>query len=186
MERDSLQQAADHPVQLTKDPASEKERMERDVGCGSSRNPPPGAVEGSQASEIMASLHELETKAGGAGSFKGEIAFGKHMLSLGFKNENIYTSPPACPRNSGSQERLGGLAGRALRTSPPRGKMQSLYRWSCSRAWAGFAPPWATETPHCARLLDLNRAGALARRDSASVKLYREFCEGPTRAGTLS
>ena len=185
-ERDSLQQKR---IILfnSKDPASEKARMERDVEDLRQQLEVRRLArsEGSaRLQEIMASLHELETKLATLREElqRGEIAFGKHMLSLGFKNENDYIS--AClsgEERRDLQGRLGELAQADLDLTAARENAKSLQMELQSRL-GGLRTSLGDGDALLRRLLDLNRrAGELCLalpRDSASVKLYREFCEG--------
>ena len=185
-ERDSLQQKR---IILfnSKDPASEKERMERDVEDLRQQLEARRLArsEGSaRLQEIMASLHELETRLATLREElqRGEIAFGKHMLSVGFKNENDYIS--AClsgEERRDLQRRLGELAQTDLDLTAARENAKSLQMELQSRL-GGLRTSLGDGDALLRRLLDLNRrAGELCLalpRDSASVKLYREFCEG--------
>ncbi len=185
-ERDSLQQKR---IILfnSKDPASEKERMERDVEDLRQQLEARRLArsEGSaRLQEIMASLHELETRLATLREElqRGEIAFGKHMLSVGFKNENDYIS--AClsgEERRDLQRRLGELAQTDLDLTAARENAKSLQMELQSRL-GGLRTSLGDGDALLRRLLDLNRrAGELCLalpRDSAAVKQYREFCEG--------
>lgn len=185
-ERDSLQQKR---IILfnSKDPASEKARMERDVEDLRQQLEVRRLArsEGSaRLQEIMASLHELETRLATLREElqRDEIAFGKHMLSVGFKNENDYIS--AClsgEERRDLQGRLGELAQADLDLTAARENAKSLQVELQSRL-GGLRTSLGDGNALLRRLLDLNRrAGELCLalpRDSASVKLYREFCEG--------
>lgn len=185
-ERDSLQQKR---IILfnSKDPASEKERMERDVEDLRQQLEARRLArsEGSaRLQEIMASLHELETRLATLREElqRGEIAFGKHMLSVGFKNENDYIS--AClsgEERRDLQRRLGELAQTDLDLTAARENAKSLQMELQSRL-GGLRTSLGDGDALLRRLLDLNRrAGELCLalpRDSAAVKQYQEFCEG--------
>lgn len=185
-ERDSLQQKR---IILfnSKDPASEKERMERDVEDLRQQLEARRLArsEGSaRLQEIMASLHELETRLATLREElqRGEITFGKHMLSVGFKNENDYIS--AClsgEERRDLQRRLGELAQTDLDLTAARENAKSLQMELQSRL-GGLRTSLGDGDALLRRLLDLNRrAGELCLalpRDSAAVKQYREFCEG--------
>lgn len=185
-ERDSLQQKR---IILfnSKDPASEKERMERDVEDLRQQLEARRLArsEGSaRLQEIMASLHELETRLATLREElqRGEIAFGKHMLSVGFKNENDYIS--AClsgEERRDLQRRLGELTQTDLDLTAARENAKSLQMELQSRL-GGLRTSLGDGDALLRRLLDLNRrAGELCLalpRDSAAVKQYREFCEG--------
>ncbi|MCR4819076.1 MAG: hypothetical protein K5841_08995 [Fretibacterium sp.] len=181
-ERDSFQQQR-IVLFAARDPESEIERMNREVEelrtqLETRRQEKTDIA--SRIQELMDIMHNLETEAatGRDRLQKNEIAFGKKLLTFGFKNEDDYLSAALSDEERTSlQNRLKGLTQADLDLTAARENARALQLTIQARQEGGVS--LGDRTVFLRRLLELNRrAGDLYLSllgDAESERLYRDF-----------